>query len=484
MRRKNFCLTLLACLGLATFPLTVVDAQESVPHEVGTDAAAEELPPATLDSSATLIQTDDDDEIAQLIRMIEDSNARDCFNAPFVPTGDELFDRYAKEVEARIEAENTSSGEWTNVAAVPDNTLAEWQSEFGADPRYWELRYFCARLGQWDSQPLEEDEEPIAFLLEAQQRGISTANTLLLLYGEMRRENQLELEAVGDAPGGGPELMHLQEQEELELLDAAVAAGPDEAWTYYTRAMYWFYLGQQERALDDLSVGNIARNNAYPVPWPMNYVDSAPGMDAPPGSAAVCGAIWSSSIALVQPNFITVKDHLRETTICMNLGAGVDSLEPWHQFACRLGQSISSQQIFLLVGTILEDMVYGYAEENCEGGAGNDTLLRCRGASFILREIIKSNNDQILNSVQRSSLFIALDGSRGLYAAHYLSQFTEWRYVTAAQGMLADLSQVHYPALDLPPCMLKYSPLTQEDTRRINAERRKARQAASDDVQN
>ena len=40
------------------------------------------------------------------------------------------------------------------------------------------------------------------------------------------------------------------------------------------------------------------------------------------------------------------------------------------------------------------------------------------------------------------------------------------RLTQGAQGVLADLSQVHYPALDLPACMLKYAPLTLEQLQR------------------
>jgi len=56
----------------------------------------------------------------------------------FTPTGDELFDTYARTVIDRqaprlfLTGQN-SPGPWT----LPDATLAAWEPRFGKDPRYW-----------------------------------------------------------------------------------------------------------------------------------------------------------------------------------------------------------------------------------------------------------------------------------------------------------------------------------------------------------
>jgi hypothetical protein len=480
MRREAIGVIVAAGLGLAVFLSTAVYAQESATAAPGADArgapsGAEQTPGAG--AGAGQAQSTNG-EIDWILRTIAQSNAAGCLNATLAPTGDALFDRYAKEVDALISAETAVVYDTLLYAAVvPDATLGAWEGQFSKDPRYWELRYLCARIAPRDPQAVGPAPEPAAFLREAQARGVATANTLLLLYGEVRGAHQRELDAAGAEAGGGPERMRKQEREELVLLDAAVAAGPDEAWPHYMRALYWFDLGEQGKALEDMTAGNAAPENAFPLPWPTAYVSAAPGLAAPPGSAAVCGAIYSAAIVYPLPNFIRFKEHLRETFVCLNLGGSTVDLEAWHQFACRLGESVPAELIYVLVGVVLDGMVRSYVEENYEGGAGDDTLLRCRGAATAIRAMVTSQSDYAMNRVQAGALLVALEGSRGYYVAQYLHLCEQWRLTNAAQGVLADLSQVHYPALDLPACMLKYEPLTQEEAQHRGAERRKQREA-------
>jgi hypothetical protein len=69
--------------------------------------------------------------------------------ARYTPTGDALYDRYARAV-IRNEAWKLFHAAGTHPATLSDRLLARWEDDCGADPRYWQLRYWCA-LHRYDS---------------------------------------------------------------------------------------------------------------------------------------------------------------------------------------------------------------------------------------------------------------------------------------------------------------------------------------------
>ena len=58
-------------------------------------------------------------------------------------------------------------------AVIPDTSLAAWENEFGADPRYWELRYFCATASKPGASLAPGFSGLADFLKEARMRGIA-----------------------------------------------------------------------------------------------------------------------------------------------------------------------------------------------------------------------------------------------------------------------------------------------------------------------
>jgi hypothetical protein len=422
---------------------------------------------------------DGEDALDRVLTAMTASNIGGTASAPPAPTGDALLDRYAQAVDEHIMSLTDKGYEQPGAAIIPDTALAAWEPQFGQDPRYWELRYFCANV--FPGQPLAPGfSKPVDLLRESQKRGIASSNTLLLLYNQLRQEDNAALDAY--TGNDGPALMHEQEQRELELLNAAVAAGPDQAWTYYTRAQYWMELGSQDLVQQDLTAGNLAAQNVFPRPWPLPLLASAPGEKTPPGGAAVCGALWMAAISYPLPNYIRIKDHLREAFVCENLGGGGE-LEAWHQFACRFGAAAPDILIQSLVGQVLDSMISSYAEESGFGGREiqADTLLRCRGAGAAIRDIVRNTTsnqqDPVLQGSKLGAILACFGCWRGYYAYSYLDLCRERCTVSAMQPIFTDLSQVHYPELGLALGMLKYEPLTIERAKQRSEERRQQAEA-------
>lgn len=450
-----------------------------------------------------------EDTLAALKR----SNAEDDLSAPPVPTGDALFDRYALAVDQRLNTFPASEAkDVAYLAALSDAELAQWESDFGQDPRYWELRYLCAKCGNPQSPLAADFANPSDFLDEAQKRGVATANTLLFRYKELREANDAELEPFAppvkkekviveghdlgsrevpnwDALNNALPLsqdpqaqaaiaiMQRQEQEQLALLNAAVKAGPDQAWPYYMRALYWFELGEQDQGLDDLEAGNAAPVNVFPAPWPRGYISACPAQPAPVGSAAVSGALLMTFVSYEIPlTDQDLKDAMSSSLACMNLNGNPRPLEAWHQFACRFSQSYLDNRLFA-IGR--DSVISGYMEADQAAALTPeqlDTLQRCRGATLAYREAALGATQDYW--IDNAIALIPFAGIRGVAVGAYLVHCDNWRWQHKAvpDTLVADLSQVHYPELALPECMKKYEALSREEVKRRRAEQREQEQ--------
>jgi hypothetical protein len=411
-----------------------------------------------------------DELLLQTKRALEQSNTRlEQLFAPPAPTGDALYDRFAAAVEQQMLDNSLRSEDEGHLATlIPDAELNAWEPEFGADPRYWELRYFCAAVLFPYTELSGGFTTPSQFLAEAVRREIATCNTLLLLAdsGNIASWNLPPTlwhftEQLG-VPASDPGVAQEQffQRSRLAVLNAAVALDPDEAWAYYARAMFWFDEGQQERGLADLQAGNTAAKCSWPYPWPSSAIDSAPLAPQPPGSPAVCGAILSTIVWPYSPLFFggRCKNHLNESIVCANLTGDMSGLDTWHQFACRIGtspgQNFDSRMLAsLLTGVLRNYFERAYGEQL--SAPQLETLQRMRGAYASFRSV---NSWKWENNGAKSVLRI-LDPARGFYLGAYLKECSVMRANAGTAEIFADLSQVHYPELDLPECMRKYEAL-------------------------
>jgi hypothetical protein len=503
-------------LGLGWVGLAGIARQEAQPSAApSTTAAIHELgrrfhvPASKQFQLQVMFALAGGDDMRQALRdtavALQRSNAADDLTAPPAPTGDALFDRYALAIDAALNSANTGKTKFNKTAAaISDAELAQWESGFGQDPRFWELRYLCAKGLGSNAQLATGFNLPSDFLDEAQRRGIATANTLLVRYTELREAHAAELKPFAPpankpappAPSQGlapapaqtgaaqsaatpaspnPQVAVItkrQRQEQLALLNAAVSAGPGEAWPRYMRALYWFELGEQAKGLDDLEAGNAAPMANSPAPWPLNYVLASPGQPVPAGSAAVCGEIYVMSLNYPQPPAVKFKKALRGSLATIKPGGDLTPLEAWHQFICRYPQG---EPVNFLAASAMDGVICSYVEENLLSALTPiqiETLQRCRGARDAYRD--ERRNAFRYDCVTGSIPLIPFAGFRGMAVALYLQLDNDWQSYQegAAARILADLSQVRFPELALPECMKKYEAVSLEEAKRRGAEQR------------
>jgi len=428
-----------------------------------------------------------EEAIDRAYRELVALGAKDLSTPP-APTGDKLFDRYAMEVDKRL---NTSGS--ANAADVPEDVLATWEADFGNDPRYWELRYFCASGigrpttagGASAEDSLTAHKRRVDFLLDAQRRGVASCNTMLLLYREVRGEHNEQLDMAGIPSDAEPQqqvdalaLMRRFEDEEVAFLNDVIERWPDYAWAYYDRAMYWFELGEEQRGLSDLAAGNVAPNLRLPQPWPYQYVVDGIHKGAIPGSIPVSGAICEAQSALASPNYIMMKEHLKEAFVACNLDGGMQRFEAWHQFGCRLASSAPELPIQGLVGVLLVGMASGYLEENAAQDLAPgqiETLQRIRGAYTEYKAHFQQAH---LTDVDELSALATAGLARGAACHCLLGCRRELKLSDDLAPIISDLAQVHYPDLALPECMKKYEAMTKE--RAMQYRKEQAGTAAAD----
>jgi len=211
------------------------------------------------------------------------------------PTGDALFDRCAQAVVEK-QAWRLFSGNDTLGTALPDHLLAEWEDDFGDDPRYWQLRYYSIGLAG-DRQKFEamlgpaQDHELVdeqvrtrldATLREAVDRGCADARIYLQLYMLHTRFHKTDYSAE-------------QLTEYFGWLQTAAELEPDYAWPHYYIAMHYVqHAGDtnegRELALQHLELGNAAADTSLPCVFPASFVnDYVAGNGALPGNAVVSG---------------------------------------------------------------------------------------------------------------------------------------------------------------------------------------------------
>jgi hypothetical protein len=311
----------------------------------------------------------------------------------FTPTGDALFDRYAR---ACLEQD------WTGYqfddfdafpATIEPAVIAEWEEEFGEDPRYWQLCYFNLKhryygdpeseellkeyegaewdieleAGEFTEYLMDIDEyytylgrklrDPAQALRSADELGVANAETLLLLHRELLREwkEQSARYDLYDAEGEEqpvPELSQIElnrqyEQRELALLKRAVDLGPDQAWPHYMLADYYLEYGEPELAQPELASGNSAGDNRLPACFPLSFVLDCIDDGLLPGNAMLTGAILEagSSDEVCYPAWRTGSfwvDRIAEQRVRINLGGGPDLTQDMFIATCRRALAVRS----------------------------------------------------------------------------------------------------------------------------------------------
>lgn len=116
--------------------------------------------------------------------------------------------------------------------------IRRWESRYGDDPKYWELR--ASMLG------CDPD------MIEAFRRGVFS-------------EGMLEAANTWEVDKTDPPLA-------LELCDQAIACDPGNSYWYYRKSDLLLMQGRQAAALDLLRQGNAAAGSRRPRPYPLNQL--------------------------------------------------------------------------------------------------------------------------------------------------------------------------------------------------------------------
>jgi hypothetical protein len=299
----------------------------------------------------------------------------------FTPTGDALFDRYARVVIRRQAPRlwyQRPRDFLTTQAHVPDAELARWEGEFGGDPRYWHLRYWntdgdeskAIRLEQVPAWRISEfnDGSPQDLLIAGYQRGAKDWILVTLIARTAQRTMYDALDARQSEFGeSGTEEFKARfgaAQRKLEgevqaLLDEAIALAPDQAWPYYERALYWMDLGEYELAEADFAAGNQAPEVVYPCLFPESAVRERLNETNYRENGAVNGAILHN---LEQSNvwpWLILKSHAQELMIASELQGATSLNTEFHRFICRAAAAKQTPdqlpQLLLAVAGLLDE---------------------------------------------------------------------------------------------------------------------------------
>lgn len=476
---------------------------------------------AAVDAAMGLMRADDDptwrEMVEQTAELLDASNARYDLAAPPAPTDDALYNRYAQAVDLRLNAARLSNEELKtemvyggtiedgrSVALLPDEELAEWESEFRSDPRYWELRAFTV-LCQVDPEEMIAfiESKPEASLLklkrlgkardllvEARKLGAVRGQTLLLLYRVLDDLEDVELAPLSDYDTlnhswinessrlsltdrptftveqlAKSKKVHTQyEAEELKTLNAAVNTDPELAWAYYYRALYWYGLGESQRGGADLAAGNQADDLSFPLPFPLDTALAGLTADAPAGSAAVAGATLLAGLELDygDPPLSELKDLLRDQLVAVNLSGSLSELNAWHQFFCRMGVSGSTNTFFQLIPLYQLSAIRSYVWEH--GEELNDqqvqTVMHLVGWQ---NAVLEAGFAYDAPSIEPATVLTLAGGTRGDCVSWYATESAALQIARSNVHFYAEASQVRYPELALPDSLRQYEAITPEE---------------------
>jgi len=286
----------------------------------------------------------------------------------FTPTGDALFDKYARAVIKR-QAWRLFMSNWDSVLTTVDaSTLREWENEFGDDPRYWLLCYSCAT----DCDPAQGVEyvdqglsEKYYYLDQAIQRGCADVNVLYFAFSE---HSDLwwsliwEDYSSSEHPVAWKDLTPLQRDarfnslcgdEIASWLERMIEAAPDESYPYYMRARYHFVKDDFEQALRDFEAGNTAAINRIPSSFPASLIRENTDAEERMGSSYAYSTIAYFHQFGPLPNFSTYKDIVKESVENENLADDPRWRSTIRDFALRFTQLRRDEELFPMVSSVM-----------------------------------------------------------------------------------------------------------------------------------
>jgi hypothetical protein len=177
----------------------------------------------------------------------------------FTPTGDALWDRFAQTTLDLLKERSEQGTPWNDLPVYSPQLLAEWEPDFGTDPRYWQLCFWAC----WRAVPASPTEPWVgpadppggeAILLRAIAADAADATIYwTLLNIQLSRAH--------------PDWARFE-----ELLSGFIARYPEEAAGWYRRGALRLQQGRYAEAEADLAAGNAAPSNSRMRIFPASHV--------------------------------------------------------------------------------------------------------------------------------------------------------------------------------------------------------------------
>ncbi len=255
------------------------------------------------------------------------------------PTGDQLFDRFARAVVRRQAWRLFGSGD-KYPCALPESLIAGWEPEFGDKPEYWQLCYWNAlQQGRRPASTNEwsEDAEAHRRGLEYLQQGLAKGSGNPQLHPLIALETCWLASFAETSAGTGSLERDAQRTAALRLWQQQVpaAAAPD-------YAMCFLELERQnyEAAREHLLRAAQAQDQALPDCFPESYFRKRLERSTPLNycvSKVFSGAMIDSARPAVSIyDFHAVWESGFESWLVGQ--EALDGLAAWYGLACRLGQ--------------------------------------------------------------------------------------------------------------------------------------------------
>lgn len=212
---------------------------------------------------------------------------------------------------------------------LPDEILAGWETEFGADPRYWQLRYWNAWQPFLPENEAAVAKEPQHFLKMTVERGINDACIDWLL---------LEAQWQALEPPDSAAAVEEDYQSRLALLDAFIGQHPEQSCGWYRRARLQQNYGEWESALADIQQGNAAELNSMLLPFPLSYVaQRAIGADWRIKPDPACGAVVAKAMGISGERTTDLFNSNKEFLVVLRLAGDSALMQDLLTYASRLG---------------------------------------------------------------------------------------------------------------------------------------------------
>lgn len=224
---------------------------------------------------------------------------------------------------------------------VHEEDVMQLEGKFGDMPEYWQLRYILSGA---------DAPERILLLQKATEIASDDAASLFLywwetaLHGGACQPLHYRYEVEG-ADALTPEELQLCRDWPLvaaQGMERAARMDGGNAMMYYWTAQTYARLGEYEHVLELLELGNNCPHNVELNLFPMSYafarMDELTHVVGP--DRVGCLAILKMYLdAQPLPNYIKLKDTLKEMCVAANLNGDLDALNTVHRYACRFGES-------------------------------------------------------------------------------------------------------------------------------------------------